>query len=337
MTAVDTRPSPPSPLGLWTGLGLVYVVWGSTYLAIRYVVVSLPPLLSASVRFAVASLLLLGYLAVRRGRPAFVVTARQLAGAAVVGLLLLLGGNGGVTLSEQRGVPSGLTALLVAAVPLFVVLLRALSHDRPTPRTLLGVAIGFVGVAVLLLPGGRPQGVPVLAAGLVVASSGLWALGSFLASRLDLPADGLLSTVAQMTGGGVGLALAGLLRGERLDASQVRLSSVLALAYLVVFGSIVAFTAYAWLLRVAPVSKVSTYAYVNPVVAVGLGALFAGEQVGLVTAVGGAVTVLAVAVVVSEQSRRRRDEPVEVGGVEPGPSDVQLPVDRQGRDRSSAT
>ncbi|MDP9496823.1 MAG: EamA family transporter [Actinomycetota bacterium] len=295
----------------WTALGLVYVVWGSTYLAIRYLVETLPPLLSASARFLTAAALLSAYVLVRR-RPVRVPSARQAAAAAGIGLLLLLGGNGGVTLAESAHLPSGLAALLVAGVPLWVVVLRALARDRPSPTTVAGVALGLVGLAVLLLPGARPQGVATWAVLLVLLSSVLWAVGSYLASRLDLPADPLQTTVLQMVGGGAGLAVAGLVRGESLDVDRVSGVSVVAWAYLVVFGSLVAFTAYSWLLGTAPVSWVATYAYVNPVVAVLLGVVVAGEAVTVTTLVGGAVTVLAVAVVVAEEGRRRRAQPLEV-------------------------
>jgi drug/metabolite transporter (DMT)-like permease len=322
--------SAAAPWRIWTALGLVYVLWGSTYLGIRYVVESLPPLLSAGWRFGLAALLLGSWLALRRGRAAFAATGRQLLHAAVIGLLLLTGGNGLVVLAEERELPSGLAALLVAAVPLWVVLLRALTGDRPAPRTLLGVGLGFVGVAVLLLPGARPEGVALLPAAMVVLGSLLWSLGSFGATRVLLPADPLLTTVVQMVGGAVGLTLIGLLSGESPSVEGATAVSWLAWAYLVVFGSIVAFTAYSWLLGVAPVSQVSTYAYVNPVVAVLLGAVIAGESVGTATLVGGAVTVLAVAVVVSEEGRRRRARGLEV------PADAPYtPEDRQGRVRSS--
>ena len=317
---------------IWTALGLVYVLWGSTYLAIRYAVESMPPMLSASSRFAVAGALLAGWLAVRRGRKGFHATARQLLNAAIIGLLLLAGGNGLVTIAEERGLPSGLAALLVAVIPLWVVLLRSLTGDRPASRTLLGVALGFVGVAVLLLPGARPEGVSLLPAAMVVVGSFLWSLGSFGATRVALPKDPLMTTVTQMAGGSLGLLVAAAVGGERVRLGDVTAVSWLAWGYLVVFGSIVAFTAYSWLLGVAPVSQVSTYAYVNPVVAVLLGALIAKEPVGGATVVGGAVTVLAVAVVVSEEGRRRRARGLEV------PADAPYtPDDRQGRVRSSRT
>ena len=294
---------------VWTALGLVYVFWGSTYLAIRYVVETLDPLLSASLRFCVAGALMAVYLLVARRREPVPVTARQVATAAVTGVLLLLGGNGLVTLAEQRGLPSGLTALLIAAVPLWVVLLRAGTGDRPERRTVLGVALGVVGVALLLLPGARPEGVALLPALMVVGSGLLWSVGSFAATRLPLPPDPVLTTVVQMVAGGASLAVVGAAAGEDLALSEGSTASLVGLGYLVVFGSIVAFSAYSWLLGVAPVSVVSTYAYVNPVVAVLLGVLIAGETVSAVTVVGGAVTVLAVAVVVSRGAVRRPRAP----------------------------
>jgi drug/metabolite transporter (DMT)-like permease len=298
--------SAAAPWKIWTALGLVYVFWGSTYLGIRYAVETLPPMLSAGGRFGTAGLLLAGWLAFRRGRGGFRATGRQLLNAGVVGLLLLGGGNGLVTIAEERGLPSGLAALLVAVIPLWVVVLRAATGDRPASRTVLGVAIGFVGVAVLLLPGARPDGVALLPAAMVVLGSFLWSLGSFGATRVPLPPDPLMTTIAQMLAGCVGLVLVGLMTGEELHLGEVSRVSWLAWGYLVVFGSIVAFTAYSWLLGVAPVSQVSTYAYVNPVVAVLLGALIASEEVGPATLLGGAVTVLAVAIVVSEEGRRKR-------------------------------
>ena len=318
----------PSAARVWFALSLVYVVWGSTYLAIVYVVETLPPLLSAGVRFLTASLLLGVFLAVRRGWQAFRATRRQLLSAGGIGLLLLLGGNGGVTIAEHRHLPSGLTALLVAGVPLFVVVLRTLGRDRPAGRTLVGVSIGFVGLAVLLLPGARPEGVSLLVAATVVGSSLLWSVGSFAASRTDLPPDALLTTMVQMTGGGIGLLIAGGLAGERLHPEQVHLSSVLGLAYLIVFGSMVAFTAYSWLLGVAPVSKVATYAYVNPVVAVLLGAAVNHEKLTTTTVVGGGLTLVAVAVVVAAEGQRKAAGQASVGSE---------PVERQGRERNSAT
>jgi drug/metabolite transporter (DMT)-like permease len=293
----------------WTALAIVYVVWGSTYLAIRYAVDGLPPLLTASARFLVSALLLAAYVAVRRGRQAFRATRREWLGAGAVGVLLLLGGNGAVMLAEDAHLPSGLAALLVAGVPLFVVALRWVLRDRPTSRTLVGVGIGFLGLALLLLPGARPQGVSVLAAGLVVLGSFLWSTGSVLAGRVALPRDPLVVTIGEMLGGTVGLGVAGALRGEHLSTDGAGAKAWVALAYLVVFGSVVAFTAYSWLLQTAPVSQAATYAYVYPVVAVALGAVIAGEAITATSLVGGLVTLVAVYVVVTEEGRRPRATP----------------------------
>ncbi|MFN2538929.1 MAG: EamA family transporter, partial [Mycobacteriales bacterium] len=248
------------------------------------------------------SVLLLAFLLVRRRR-ALRATRRQWLGAAGIGLLLLLCGNGGVTVAEERGLPSGLTALLVAGVPLYVALFRALSRDRPSVRTVAGVLIGFVGLGVLLLPGTRPSGVSFAPAAMVLAGSFCWSFGSVLSTRVDLPADPLVTTLGEMLGGSAGFLIAGLVSGERLTG-DVSGSSLLALGYLVVFGSIVAFTAYSWLLGTAPVSTVATYAYVNPVVAVVLGSLFHGEDLTVTSVIGGLVTVLAVVVVVSHEGSR---------------------------------
>jgi drug/metabolite transporter (DMT)-like permease len=287
----------------WTALGLVYVVWGSTYLAIAYVVESFPPLLGAFLRFAVASLLLAGFLLVRRR--SLRASRREWGGAVVIGLLLLLCGNGGVVIAEQHGLPSGLTALLVAGIPLYVALFRALSRDRPPARTVTGVLVGFVGLGVLLLPGTRPSGVSFGAAAIVLLGSFCWSFGTVLSTRIPLPKDPLVATLGEMAGGAVGFLIVGFGRGEHLPTHPSN-TSLAGLAYLVVFGSIVAFTAYGWLLGTAPVSLVATYAYVNPVVAVILGALFRGEDLTLTSVIGGLVTVVAVVLVVSQEGGRQR-------------------------------
>jgi drug/metabolite transporter (DMT)-like permease len=287
-------------------LGIVYVVWGSTYLAIRYAVDGFPPLLSAGLRFVAAALLMLGYLAV--WRPAALRATRgQLATAAVSGILLLAGGNGLVTVAEQR-VDSGLAALLIAGVPLWIVLLRALGRDRPAPATALGVLIGLAGVALIFLPGGGSGGTDLGYAALCLVAGLSWAVGSLLVTLRPVPADPLTLTTVEMAAGGVVLLVAAGVGGEfgRFAPGDVPGSAWFALSYLVVFGSLVAFTAYLWLLGNAPVSLVSTYAYVNPAVAVLLGVLIAGERLTAVELVGGLVVLVAVAVVVTAESRVRR-------------------------------
>jgi drug/metabolite transporter (DMT)-like permease len=288
---------------VWTALGIVDVVWGSTYLAIAYVVDGLPPLLTAAARFCLAAAMLGLIVLVRKGPTAFHTTKKAYLNAGGIGLLLLLGGNGGVMIAEDRGLPSGLTALLIAVVPLYVVLLRILFRDRPTRRTITGIVLGFAGLAVLLLPGTRPDGVKGSGAAIVLTGSLLWALGSVLASRIALPGDRLVATAAQILGGAIGLTVVGFARGEGGPTGDVPLSAWIAFAYLVTFGTVAAFTAYSWLLSNVPVSKAATYAYVNPVVAVALGAVILNEHVTGLSIIGGLITVVAVAVVVSEAPR----------------------------------
>ena len=296
----------------WTALGLVYVVWGSTYLAIRIADQTMPPFLSAAVRFLAAGLLLAGVIAWRSRhseRSALRITRRQLASAVLVGLLLLVGGNGLVVLAETV-IPSGLAALLVAAVPLWVVVLRAAFGGRPRAATVVGVLLGFAGLIVLTVPGiaGSVKLSGVVA---VIAAAILWSTGSFASSRLPMPVNPFVASAYEMLAGGIGDLLLGLGRGEqhRMHLAAISTSSWLALSYLVVFGSIVAFTAYAWLLQNAPLSLVSTYAYVNPVVAVTLGWLILAEPVSWPIALGGAIVVAGVGVVVSTERRRTSAPP----------------------------
>ncbi|MEV7541776.1 EamA family transporter [Streptomyces sp. NPDC089915] len=289
---------------VWTALALVYVVWGSTYLGIRIVVQTMPPFLSAGARFITAGLVLAGIVAWRYGPSALRVTRAQLGSTLLVGLLLVLGGNGLVVLAETS-VPSGLAALLVAAVPMWVVVLRAATGDRPPGRTLAGVLVGIAGLAVLTSPGlsGEVRLSGVL---LVLAGSLAWSLGSFSAGRLPLPGNPFTGSAYQMLWGGVAQVLVGLARGEQrgLDPASFSTASWLALGYLVLIGSVVGFTAYAWLLQAAPLSLVSTYAYVNPVVAVVLGALILDEALTLPIVLGGAVVVAGVGVIVSTERRK---------------------------------
>nr|WSX49983.1 EamA family transporter [Streptomyces sp. NBC_00974] len=294
---------PTSTARVWTALGLVYVVWGSTYLGIRIVVDTMPPFLSAGARFLTAGALLAAIVAWREGPAALKATGAQVRSAVLVGLLLILGGNGLVVLAETS-VPSGLAALLVAAVPMWLVCLRAGTGDRPSPRTLAGVLLGLAGLAVLCSPGiGGEIGLGGVL--LVLAASVLWSLGSFSASKLTLPANPFTGSAYQMLAGGAAGIVVGLCRGEQrgLDPGSYSTGSWLALGYLVLFGSLVGFTSYVWLLRAAPLSLVATYAYVNPVVAVALGWLILDEALTWPIVLGGAIVVAAVSVIVSTERR----------------------------------
>jgi drug/metabolite transporter (DMT)-like permease len=283
----------------------VYVIWGSTYLAILFAIETLPPLLMASTRFAVAGGLMYAFLRLR-GVPA--PTRPQWRAGAVVGALLLCFGNGGVVLSELT-VPSGVAALLVAMVPVWMVLVDWLRPGgvRPTARTVIGLAVGFAGMVMLVGPSSLGGGVNPLGAALLVVASISWATGSIHSRRATLPASPFMATATEMLSGGFFLLVAGALRGElgEVNAGAFSAQSLLALAYLVVFGSLIGFTAYIWLLRVVAPSRVATYAYVNPLVAVFLGWAFANEPV--TTRMLAAAAVIVAAVVIITTGRRDED------------------------------
>ncbi len=287
----------------------VYVIWGSTYLAIRFAIETLPPFLMAAVRFLVAGTLLYIW---RRARGAPPPTPRQWRAAAIVGTLLLLGGNGAVVWAEQF-VPSGIAALIVAVVPLWMVLLDWLGPRgaRPPGLVLVGLAVGFAGVAVLIGPAALLRGAstrvnPIGAAALVLGSLA-WATGSLYSRSAPLPPAPLLATGMQMLCGGVALLIAGVVTGEAaaVHASVISTRSALALLYLIVFGAIVGYSAYIWLLRNVPAAQVSTYAYVNPVVAVLLGWALAGETLTARTLLAAAIIVASVAVITAARPRAR--------------------------------
>lgn len=291
-------------------LSLVYVIWGSTYLAIRYAVETLPPLSMASARFLFAGLVLLAW---TRWRGYALPTGRQWRSAAVVGSLLLLGGNGAVV-TAQQWVASGLAALLVAVEPLFVVLF---DWARPGGRkpgfgVAAGLAVGFAGTVVLVDPASLSGGDRNALGGLLVVLGALsWAAGSVYAQKADLPKSALVASAANMLCGGLALGILGGARGEwgRFDPAAVSLTSVLAVLYLVVFGSLIAFSAYSWLVRAAPPALVATYAYVNPVVAVFLGWAIAGERLEPKALVAGLLVLAAVALI--SRSKGGEVKPVE--------------------------
>ena len=301
-------------------LVIVYLVWGSTYLGIRVVVEEAPPLSGMGARYFTAAVLLGLLLAARRGGGGLRrlrVTPRELLGCATLGLLLPVLGNGLVSVGEDRGAPSGVTALLIAIAPLMIALFRFLSGDRPRAWSVVGVLLGFVGLAYLVLAGRHTGGtdrVPLDAALIVLFASTCWAFGSWVQPRLTLPRDAFVMTVHEMWVGGAILLVTGFLRGERLDPASYGTDTLLAWAYLVVFGSMIAFSAYVWLLENAPISLVATYAYVNPVVAVILGALILDEPITHAVLIGGAVIVASVAIVISvERVRGRPSEPADAG------------------------
>jgi drug/metabolite transporter (DMT)-like permease len=329
---IHTKEQAPA-WAVWAALWIVYIVWGSTYLAIRVTVETIPPLLSGGARFLVAGSLLYGWLALRRGRAGVRITAREWGASAIVGGALLLGGNGLVSIAE-RDVSSSLAALIIGSVPLWVVVWRWITGDRVSRGTLAGVGVGFLGVAILVLPSDRPGEATLIGLLVLIAAAFSWATGSFFAKSLPLPSDLLVSTAAQMISGGAILTIAGLLSGEAADVSVGEFSgaSLLALGYLVVIGSWVAFTAYVWLLQNAPISKVATYAYVNPIIAMFLGWIILSEEITAAMLVGATVIIASVAAIVRKEGERH----AEVVEPTPGfvPAECSGPQDGDGPGRA---
>ena len=284
----------------------IYIVWGSTYLAIRYAIETIPPFVMGGIRFLISGAMLYAW---ARYRGASRPTRLHWRNAVIAGAFLLLGGNGAVVWAEQF-VPSGLTALLVSILPFWLVIIEWVRppRRRPSGLVLVGLMLGFLGIIVLVGPGNvgghgdiRPLGALVL-----ILGSLSWAIGSFWSRDAQLPESGLLTTGMEMLGGGVLLLLVGALSGElpELDINHVSRASALGLVYLITFGSLIAFTSYIWLLDKVSPAKLGTYAYVNPIVAVLLGWAVAGEALSIRTGVAAAIVICAVALITSARSAR---------------------------------
>ncbi|HXG52959.1 MAG TPA: EamA family transporter [candidate division Zixibacteria bacterium] len=300
----STRYGAPLP-AIWAALISVYLIWGSTYLAIRFAVETAPPFLMAAARFLVSGGALYAWRRLR-GDPA--PRAREWVNAGIIGLFLLVGGNGGVVWAEQF-VESGLAALVVSTVPLWLVLLDAFRPRGRWPRAVAaaGVLLGFGGVALLVgAPESPASDASAAGSTVLVLASLLWAAGSLYGRNAELPASPLLGTAMEMLTGGVALALLSMALGEwnSFDAASVSARSAWALLYLTVVGSS-AFVAYVWLLRVAPTPLVATYAYVNPLVAVLLGHFLAAEPLGARTLLAGALIIGSVILVSLPAATRR--------------------------------
>jgi drug/metabolite transporter (DMT)-like permease len=294
----------PARWKLLTALWTVYLVWGSTYFAIKISVRTLPAFMSAGTRFLLAGALLALILALT-GR-SIRVSRRELFSSALVGVSLLALGVGGVTLAETR-IDSSTAAMIAGSVPLQVIVLRALARERIALATRLSVFAGLAGLALLVLPGGEGSSSAVGLA-LALGASISWSLGSFFGHRLPLPRDGFVATTWEMLCAGAFLVVLGAAGGElgTMDAAGFSLESIAAWLYLAVFGSLVGFTAYAWLLRNAPISKVVTHQYVNPLVAIILGAALLDEQLTVTTGLGAALIIGSVFVAVRREGATRR-------------------------------
>ena len=308
---------------IWLGMLVLYVVWGSTYLGISIAVDSIPPFLMAAARFLLAGLILLTWSVAREGRSFAIPSRRQLRDSAIVGTLLLGCGMGFVAFAEQT-VPSGIAALLIATMPIWVAVLGGVFLGERLPLlAVVGIVVGFVGVAVLAAPSivggvGALEPVSLL---FCLLSPFSWAIGSLFAThKADLPARPLVATGVQMVLGGTVLAVMAISTGElsTFDLGQVTSESIIAFLYLTVIGSLLAFTVYGFMMRVAPLALVTTYAYVNPVVAVILGAIVLDEVIDTRTVVAGTIIVVAVALIVTARGRMTAPRRASVPVSEPG-------------------
>jgi len=306
-SSVVAKQRGPSALALWANMAVIYVIWGSTYFGIAVAIRTIPPFLMGSIRFAIAGLILIAFDLLRHPEARRMPTRRQLVDSAIVGGLLLGIGNGFVSFGEKT-VPSGIAAILIAMMPLWFALLGWVYLRQRLPRIVVGaIALGFLGTALLVWPAGEGANTfDALGIFILFLAPLGWAHGSiYSVSRAKLPPSPLTASGLQMLAGAAVTFLEALIVGEpaRFDPSAVSLESVLAVAYLVLFGSMLAYTTYGWLLRNAPLSLVGTYAYVNPVVAVALGSIFLHEPISARTIVAAAIILVAVAIIVTARGR----------------------------------
>jgi drug/metabolite transporter (DMT)-like permease len=295
---------------LWFNLIIVWIVWGSTYVGILFATETIPPYVAMGSRFLVAFIIMALITGVFRGWSALRVTRRQFASASFMGVALLGVGLGTVGLAQDY-VPTGVMALIIASAALTIVVWRVITGDRPARLTLVGVVVGLMGVGWMLLPGGtRPvsgtDGDVVFWSLLILIASIVWATTSFFSARLPKPADSFALTTYELLSGGIALTVVGLIIGERIDLSAISGRSWAGWIFLVTAGSVLAFTSFTWLINNAPISLASTYAYVNPAVAVFLGLLLYSEVLTSDVVIGLTVVLGGVILVVSGESRRSR-------------------------------
>ncbi len=302
---------PPTRVSILIAFGALYLIWGSTYLGILFAIRTIPPLLMAGSRYLAAGLILYFVARMQGAKRPPLITWRS---AAIIGACLLLGGNGGVTISEKF-IDSGLAAVMVATVPIYIVLLSWASGLAPRPSTpvMIGLAGGFIGVGILMAPSlhfvanqTRRPGIGMI---ILLCSSFIWSAGSLYSRRANNADSPFLAAGQQMICGGALLLLAGLIAREGFDWHTVSAISIWSWIYLVFIGAIIGFSAYIYLLRHCDPAKVATYAYVNPIVAVILGTLFAGETLSMRAVIAAALIVGSVAIVITAQQLTSKEAP----------------------------
>jgi drug/metabolite transporter (DMT)-like permease len=294
------------------GLGTMYIAWGTTYIGIAFTIETMPPLLSMSFRFVAASLALFLFIGLRNGWAALRLTHKEFMSAIFLGVLMLGVGLGTMALA-QKVVPVGVASLIVAAMPIWTALFRTLDKDRPKRTSLLGIIAGLVGIAIIMLPGqtiARPDsdGASVTLWMFIILFGNLcWSLGSFIAPRLETPSNPLVLSTYEMAGAAGTLFIAGMIHQESVaDFMDASVRSWGGWIYLVTVGSLIGYTVYTWLLESAPITLVSTYAYVNPVVAVALGIVIFNESLTTNILVGGFIVIVSVAIVVAVESVKKQ-------------------------------
>ena len=295
------------------GLGVMYLAWGTTYIGIAFTIETMPPLISMSFRFVAASALLTLFIGLRNGWQSLRLSRSQLASSIFLGVLMLGVGLGTMSMAT-RVVPIGVASLIVAAMPIWTALFRTLDRDRPKLISLAGIIGGLIGIAIIMLPG-QTQARPGAAAEnvtlwmfIILFGNLCWSLGSFLAPRMDTPENSLLLSTYEMAGAGVALLIAGLIHNESVtDFFDASYRSWAGWVYLVFIGSLVGYTVYTWLLENAPITLVSTYAYINPVVAVALGIIIFNEKLTANIIIGGLIVIASVAIVVAVESVKKQN------------------------------
>lgn len=310
-----TNSRPPRAL-IWLAFAIIYVVWGTTYLAISVAIETIPPFVMSSTRFLIAGSLLFVFARSRWGGGAFMPTRREWMGAAIAGFLLFVANNGMIVWAEGHGVPTGVVALLIGTTPMWMVLLNwGRGGVRPPPLVWAGLLLGLVGVGLLVNVSAQSDGTNLLGAAVVILAALFWALGSLYARGATLPKSPLMSTSTQLLWGGIFQGVLAVMLGETaaLDVATIAPISVAATLYLTFVSSIIAFSAFTWLMRVSDPARVATYAYVNPVIAFVLGALLLSEPFTARTALAAGIIVVAVFLILKAQNRK----PARVIVVEP--------------------
>ncbi len=284
-------------------LGTIYLIWGSTYLGIRLAIETIPPYLMSGFRFVLAGVILYAWSRWRGVEPPKAIHWRS---AAIIGGFLLLGGNATVAWAEQR-VPSGIASLIIATMPMWIVLLDWLWYkgERPTGRVVSGLLLGFLGITLLVSQGHGidSEAIDLIGVGALLTAAMFWSIGSLYSRKALLPKSPIQGIGMQMFAGGILVCLAGIAGGEwqRFDIGSISLTSFISWGYLTIFGSMIGFTCYIWLLKAAPAERVATYAYVNPVIAVFLGWAFIGEVITLQTLIASALIIVSVALIIKRK------------------------------------